>query len=331
MRELQERLLRRTELVQVDVTWVNEPCRVTPIDIGTEAIEAWASAERTELLASLEGHPRTTAPVEPPESEPVPLDSLRKATSGMSLRDLEELEQRQEAGEELTPEESAQLQAGREMLRRVVRPFVRGFVMSEDRSPEIYRSQVEEYLQAAREVAPVAGIRAAVRNSLGELRLAVANETDRNFPKVEIELHVPGPVLAFEEVPDGEDFPARLRGYGTPRPAPWASSLLPSISPLIPSRLGGTAARLPIMTIDNSASARITFGAIDLRPRRQELLPAFHLMVPASLVGQSIPVTWTATSTGADGLASGSLSIEVGPVAVMIGDLVRAAVTKDGA
>jgi hypothetical protein len=289
-------------------------------------IEVWANAERTELFASLEDRTTTTAPLKARES--VSLDSLHKQIAHMSMRDLEELERRQEAGEELTPEESAQVQAAREMLRRTMGSFLRGFVMSEDRSPEIYRTQVEEYLQAARQVAHIAGIRAAVRNSLAELRLAVANETDRNFPRVEIELHVPGPVLAFEEVPDGDDLPPRPREYGTRRPSPLTSSLL---SPILPSRLGRVTTRLPTMTIDNSASARITFSPTDLRPRRQELLPPFHLLVPASSAGQNILASWTATSTGADGMASGSMSIEVSRITVTIGDLLRTAAPEEGA
>jgi hypothetical protein len=323
MQELQVRLLRRADLVQVHVTWASDASRVTPIDIGPKTIEAWVGAEGTELLAFLENHSDATALKE--SRGPVSLDSLRKQAGSLSMRDLKELEERQATGEKLTPEESAQLQSARELLARTMKPLVRGFIASEDRSPETYRKEVEEYLQGLREVALVAGIRAAMKNSLGELRLAVANETDRNFPKVEIELHASGPVLAFEEEPDGDNFPARPRGYGTPRPSPLGSSLLSSISPGVIPRFRGPTVRLPTMTIDNSASARITFSPIDLRPRRQELLPPFHLLVPAGLAGKSVPANWTATSTGADGMASGSLSIEVSPVAVTIGDLLRAA------
>jgi hypothetical protein len=63
--------------------------------------------------------------------------------------------------------------------------------------------------------------------------------------------------------------------------------------------------------IDNSASARLRFLPVDLRPMRQEQLAAFHLAVRAELAGQTLPVSWTATSSGAHGLASGSLAVEV--------------------
>jgi len=325
MQDLQERLLRRTELVQVNVTWASEPARVTPIELGTEAIEAWTNTERIELLASLEDRTTTTGRVKPRDS--VSLDSLQKQIAHLSMGDLQDLKRRQEAGEELTPEENAQVQAAREMMRRTMGPLLRGFVMSEDRSPELYRTQVEEYLDAGRQVAPMAGIRAAVRSSLAELKLAVANETDRNFPRVEIELHVPGPVLAFEEVPDGDDLPPRPRAYGTRRPSPLASSLFPTI---LAPRLGRVTTKLSTMTIDNSASAHITFSPTDLRPRRQEPLSTFHLLVPAGLAGHSILATWTATSTGADGMASGSLSIEVSRATMTIGDLLRTAAPAEG-
>jgi hypothetical protein len=158
----------------------------------------------------------------------------------------------------------------------------------------------------------------------------VSNHTDRNFPKVEVELYIAAPVMALEDEEDANALPPRPRLFGTPPPAtpivPGFTSAYVGRNPFAVSRVPQAAVRIPEVTIDNGASAaRLRFRPVDLRPRRQEELAAFQLLVRAELAGQTLPVNWTATSSGADGLASGSLAVEVRATPARLGELVAPA------
>jgi hypothetical protein len=54
LKYLQERLLRRTDHIQVEVGWRETPAQVTPLEVGPAAVDQWISAERAALLAPLE-------------------------------------------------------------------------------------------------------------------------------------------------------------------------------------------------------------------------------------------------------------------------------------
>lgn len=68
------------------------------------------------------------------------------------------------------------------------------------------------------------------------------------------------------------------------------------------------------MEIINEASARITFPAFDLRPLSQVVLPVVRLLVASDHAGETLTANWRATSSGMDGVASGSLTLDVGTV-----------------
>ncbi len=312
LRYLQERLLRRADHIEVEVGWRETHAQVTPLELGPAAADEWVSAERAALLAPL-------APIQIQKADPDPKQPVRfnrrNAGDGLSLGELEELERRQAAGEALTAEEQARLEAAQAHLRAVAQQVARAFVgglrfgLREDRSPEEYRQEVETYLDEAREAIVQAAVSAARKGGLIRLEPVVSNHTDRNFPKVEVELYIAAPVMALGDEEDANWVPRRPRLYGTPRPSP--ASLLPGLTPPRPPRAAEAAGRIPEVTIDNRASVRLLFRPVDLRPKRQEALAAFHLLVRAELAGQILPVNWTATSSGADGLASGALAVEV--------------------
>jgi hypothetical protein len=318
MRYLQERLLRRADYIQVEVGWREAPAQVTPLELGPAAVEEWISAERAALLAPLS----PLAPirirrekVDAGPKQPVFLERLRKAGDGITVRELEDLARRQDAGEALTAEEQARLEAAQARLQEVGKKAaaIAGSIFSgrrEDRSEEEYRQEVENYLRAARESIAQAAVNAAMKGGLIRLQPMLSNHTERNFPKVEVELYIAAPVIALDYDPDARGLPPRPRLFGTPRPSP--SYMAGGItSPRLPRTPASSRIRIPEVVIDISASARLRYLPVDLRPMRQEQLAAFHLAVRAELAGQTLPVSWTATSSGADGLASGSLAVEV--------------------
>jgi hypothetical protein len=325
MSYLQERLLRRADRIQVEVFWREVPARVTPLELGPAAVEEWISAERAALLVPLARIRREKADTSP--KQPVSLDRLRKAGTGITPRELEDLEQRQAAGQALTAEEQVRLEAGQAQLRAIgqkaaamAESMLSG--RREDRSRDEYRKEVEDYLNAVREAAAQAAVSAAIDGGLIQLQPVVSNHTERNFPKVEVELYIAAPVRALDGKPDPPGLPPRPRLFGTPRPWPgslFGAGLTTPTSFL--SRVPGALGRIPEVTIDNSASARLRFRPVDLRPKGQQELAAFQLLVRAELAGQTLPVNWTATSSGADGLASGSVAIEVGSTPATLREL----------
>jgi hypothetical protein len=228
---------------------------------------------------------------------------------------LEELARRQDAGEPLTTEEQARLEAAQARLQEVGEKAaaIAGSIFSgrrENRSEDEYRQEVEDYLRAARESIAQAVVSAAMKGGLIRLQPVLSNHIERNFPKVEVELCIAAPVLALDDDSDAEGLPPRPRLFGALRPSP--SFMAGAITtPRLPRTPASSRIRIPRVVIDNGASARLRFRPVDLRPKRQEQLDAFHLVVRAELAGQTLPVSWTATSSGADGLVSGSLAVEV--------------------
>jgi hypothetical protein len=76
------------------------------------------------------------------------------------------------------------------------------------------------------------------------------------------------------------------------------------------------------MWIENSGSTRIVFDAFDLRPRAVTTTDPFVLFASPGLAGKTVPVTWEATSTSADGVASGSLPLQVADDPLTLEELV---------
>jgi hypothetical protein len=218
MRYLQERLLRRADHIQVEVDWCETPAQLTPLELGPAAIDDWISAERAALLAPLARTRREKD--DPGPKQPVSLDRLRKASDGLTVRKLEDLQRRQAAGETLTAEEQASLEAAQAHLQAIAQQVAATFGTAlsqlgrrEDRSEDEYRQEVETYLSGARESAAQAAVDVAIDGGLIQLQPLVSNHTDRNFPKVEVELYIPGRVMALDE-PDGNGLPPRPRLFG---------------------------------------------------------------------------------------------------------------------
>jgi hypothetical protein len=265
---LQERLLRgqRQPSLELRLGWKDGPVALTPIRTAPEARRAWLDARRKVLLRSLQDHQ------DRPARAVSKLLKLGDVTGARGLADV-----------------SAAASFRKQDLFNLWGTASR----KEDRTPEQYRAQVEEYLQKANPALHAATVDALARSGANTVRLALTNATNRNLPKVKLTLHVPGRVWAIDEDDLDDEASPELaqspRRYGTFRPtARWPAGL----SPIFTSPLSHSTVIMPRGTpfgleIDNSGSARLTFHVGDLRPRDTAELDGFVLMVEEPGGGQS--------------------------------------------
>jgi hypothetical protein len=292
---LTSRAAAAAERVSVSVSWASDPT-VSALDLA-EALDRWTGARRDSLLRPLEV-----------ESRRGRAENLGAAAGAMGslIHDYEQT--------------YAFMQQ------------VAGY-QPEDRTPENYRDEVESYVEKLREAAPV--VAAARAMAAGDSRLLplVENPTESNFRELRVRLHVPGRVMAID-ADDEEEWaerrlPAPPRVWGSMRPPAgfdlMSSFASPSLftSPKLP-RL-----RRSSLYIEHDGSATLTFDPIDLRPRDVVELDPFHLFPRVELVGETIQATWEATSTSADGVASGVLPIPVRDEPVTIEQLLDEDPTDD--
>ena len=94
-----------------------------------------------------------------------------------------------------------------------------------------------------------------------------------------------------------------------------------SLSSIYNLGLGSGARRSFRGHIDNSASVKVAFEPVTLRPRDQVHLDRFFLVARPELAGKTIVVAWTATATNADGVAAGTLNLTVVPEVIGIESL----------
>ena len=218
------------------------------------------------------------------------------------------------------------------------RPLSEAFRMAarrEDRTPDQYRHEIDTHLEEAGRQLPVLMADRLARSGMNTVRLVAGNPSERNLPKVEVVLSVPGRVLALDEDDLADDdrsipeLPAPPRRYGTLRP-PAELGRLYGLGDLTSMPVTSAYLRTPAMPrsilpatldVDNSGSARLTFRLGDLRPREQVELDAFALVITEP-AGGTITASWQATSTGVDGLQEGLLSLTIAERALSPLDLV---------
>lgn len=218
--------------------------------------------------------------------------------------------------------------ASRDIARSTaaLQAMLAGLSRPEDRKPEQFREEVEQYLERVREPAVSRALASAVQQGLGRFDLALTNLTDRNFAAVALELTIKASVFALDDDEElSTRLPARPRPWGTPRPSPLYGSLNPSFSShpmLVPPALNPAVFRKGV-EIDNSKSARLMYDTVELRPRERVLLSVVHLFGRPHLEYSELVATWSATSTSADGVASGELVIPVHTVPVTTSELLE--------
>lgn len=183
----------------------------------------------------------------------------------------------------------------------------------ENRDPDEYRAQVEAWEERARGAGAVEALRRAVQGGHCRVDLTITNPTQRNFDAVRVEVRIPGDVEAVEDAYeiDSPGLGRKPRLWGSPAPTPFFDRFTSPVSNWTVGAHPGLLTSGPGVTIDNQASAKLTFSPVDLRPKTSERLPPVHLLVAADLAGQTIAATWRATARDADGEAEGTLTIDV--------------------
>jgi hypothetical protein len=179
----------------------------------------------------------------------------------------------------------------------------------ESRTPEQYDASVETYLRRSSAQLPALVRAQAVEHRLGGVNLSVVNNTQDNYEGVEVELYLPGTVSAYFTEDDAwaeaDDFPKRPRKWGPRRKDRFGSISPPlRLHPRQPSR--GKQG-----SIDNSASARIRFEPVHLRPQHKAPLRTIHLAVTVPPFVTEVVGKWTATSTSVSGTAEGTFRFEL--------------------
>ena len=178
-------------------------------------------------------------------------------------------------------------------------------VSSDNRSPDEYRRQVASYLAGLSSLLPSMARASALRDRDPSLQLVVVNETEHNFAGTRVEVAIEGDVWAHRSAEDAQPKMPRP-------PLKWGSANLTSaIAFSIPDFMTTPTLDIWGPHIDNSGSTSVEFSDVDLRPGARENLDPIHLVCDAKLAGATLTAKWTATSSGASGVARGEFPIKV--------------------
>ena len=300
------------------------PAAIRPVDFGADALEEWVAAARDDALSSLRKAQERPARQPARDFKPSPGDGSRHT----SIAELKRLEEREAAGQDLTPDEAQRLQLAREQLLQTVglasQAIASQFnkfwtVEPESRTPEEYEHAVKAYADEVRQTLP-SDVRAGASHLLMPCTLALRNETSRNLPEVRLVVHIPGhDTSATRPKRSRPEMPSPPRPFG-PRSIDrfllGGGYALPHLS----RPLGSFPALPPGVRIDNGGSATLDFNPVHLRPHETVELPPVVLLVPP---GGPVAATWEATSTGTDGLLRGTLTLSVSGEALTVEEALR--------
>lgn len=250
----------------------------------------------------------------------------RGKTNSMTLADYQRLIVRKDAGEELTPDEQRSIADIQKIMSSAFSALsvvnANAFSYPDKRTAEEYREEVQQHLSEYRDFLSQRLQWEYVSRGNGRLELTLINPTDRVFEGVQVEIYLPGRVRAL----DSPILPKAARTKPV-RPRPFGARS-PLIGLGLDSTIGGNyvipkpsgVARSPRPKIDNSASARVTFPLVSLRPRAQVRLDDIALLVEES-PGSVISGIWKATATNAEGLVNGTLPITVATTPLAVREL----------
>lgn len=215
---------------------------------------------------------------------------------------------------ELTPSEQQSLAAAQKVsssLASIAKTTALSSLRRPDkRTREEYREDVHKYLVDYRTFLCEQLQAEYLSRKACRFNVTLVNPTDRVFESVQVKICLHGRVKALvsDEIPTprGVRRPARPRPFGTPPPLIDFGSIS-GISPsYVPAGPYVSSFNKPKLVIDNSASARITYPSVTLRPRAQISLDEVALIVNEP-PGSVVTVTWEATAMNAEGRAKGSL------------------------
>jgi hypothetical protein len=256
---------------------MTEPAALIPVDFSSAVIEQWLTSEQEACLASLPSR----------RAESSPLHRAVQEFSGAT-----------------------------NTLSGFARSLAFAATQPEDRSEEEYEAEVLRYIEACRIRLPET-MRFAAGHLLPRCQFALQNETETNFPDVELRVHVEGDVEAVRAIPRAANegrLPHRPRTFG-PRPAnPYFGVPgvdIPGVHPgLVRSAVSGAYPTASPVVIRNGGSTELRFRAVDVRP--EDTVPLVPVvLLPQVPTGDTVVATWSATSKGASGKARGEITVSV--------------------
>ena len=192
----------------------------------------------------------------------------------------------------------------------IPRGSVISYRMNDRRSPKEFDEQVARYLERLPTRAVYHAALLAVDARLGDLNLAVVNNSALNYSSTQVVLRVP-----MEDVPvyfDTGELEEDLDDMKIPRS--WGYDQL-MIAPRImsPVVLPPPVTRGGEMRRDDDGSMVVTLPPVDVRPHTTHVLEPVYLVLADVYAGKTIEVAWRATSTSADGDAAGVVALTVDP------------------
>ncbi len=269
---LQDRARHRPDAdLSVSLDWLGPPLILTPIDQSRLSQEIWVQAERDRLLEPLCRH-----------------------------------QEAKRRGRVTNPMAAFSDQYSQLIAAAILPPNLD--FQQEKRTPEAYTREVEDYLAKCVREIMAASYSALVKRGTNRIRLSLNNPTVRNLPDVALTLSLPGPLMAFDEVPD-YGLPEPPRPFGMPRPSP--NLFNPGLAH--PGWMSSEALQRPprvAVEILQGDPATIRLRAGNLRPLQSAELAEFHIVV-LPRPEQEVLATWEATSTGVDAVVHGEFRFSI--------------------
>lgn len=246
---------------------------------------------------------------------------------GQTLRDYERLLEKKESGVQLTPEEEQSIEGVQKMVSSALSGFrivnQNAFSRPDERTVEIYLEEVQHYLSRYSEFLEEHLQWEYVKRGLDRLRSYLVNPTDRVFEGVQLEIYLQGDVTALNPKTlsqPSRSKPVRPRPFGTRSPLIRLPDL-PDYSVAARKLVIPTPANAsPRLEIDNSASAKLTYPPVLLRPNARVPLDDIVIIVNES-PGSIIPGTWEASATNTQGRVNGDFTVRVAKTLLPIPEL----------
>lgn len=173
--------------------------------------------------------------------------------------------------------------------------------VSEPRSPEQYRSQVDAHLSAVRRRWKTVVAADVVENERVPLTLVIANTTDEVFESVQVEARLP--IHKSWVYSSAGDFRQRLKPPD--EPGAWGNF----IGSMMSFDAGGFRSDVEIES--EGAQVLLRFSPVLVRPGSRHRLTTVLLALPPELAGQEISLSWRATSASTSGDDSGTVKLPV--------------------
>lgn len=180
------------------------------------------------------------------------------------------------------------------------RPFHE--VLTEPRSEEAYRQEVDTYLEHADCLLEAEVIRTVIEDEAATVELQIENQTEKNFDGVQVVLELPaGPTVWRDagEASSALDAP--------PPPQPWGQEHRIASERL---DLSGIAFRDGVVEIDRREDGTtVRFGSEHVRPLAVVSLPILHVVLWED--PGEVEIRWRLTSSGVDGQTAGVITCQV--------------------